>query len=193
MLKNFLLSIFFEKDPVLVEVEKMTPAGFILRAGVSKIDSALFCYRNPLVKTLIWNIKFRKNMRCIELASQIIYEHLLTLNTQDPLIVPVPLSPKRRRERGYNQTELITKGFLSFEIDLDCITRKNTVPQTSLTKQERIHNLKNTFTVINPEKVRRRNVIIIDDVITTGATTKEIARVLKIAGAKSITIKAFAH
>jgi ComF family protein len=193
MLKNFLLSIFFSKDPVLVEIEKMTPAGFLLRAEVSKIDSALFCYRSPLVKTLIWNIKFRKNVRCIELASQIMYEHLLTLNIQDPLIIPVPLSPKRKRERGYNQTELITKGFLGLEVTTDCITRKNTPPQTSLPRQERIHNLKNTFTVSRPEKIIGRNIIIIDDVITTGATTKEMTRVLKTAGAKIIIVKAFAH
>lgn len=193
MLKNFLLSILFEKDPVLEEIEKMTSSEFILQVKRSSIDSGLFCYRNPLVKTLIWNIKFRKNMRCIELASQLMYEHLLTLDIQDPLIIPVPLSPKRKRERGYNQTELITKDFLGFEIALDCITRKNTLPQTSLPRHKRINNLNNTFTVTCPEKVKGRNIIIIDDVITTGTTTKEMARVLKIAGAKSITVRAFAH
>lgn len=193
MLKNFLLSIFFEKDPVLVEIEKMNPAGFRIKVQGSPIDSALFCYKNPVVKTLIWNIKFRKNMRCINLASQLMYEHIITLNIKDPLIIPVPLSPKRRRERGYNQTELITKSFLGFEIASNCVTRKNTLPQTSLLRHERIHNVENTFTVSRPEKVSGRNIIIIDDVITTGATTKEIARVLKIAGAKSVIVRAFAH
>lgn len=193
MLKNFLLSILFEKDPVLEEIEKMTSSEFILQVKRSSIDSGLFCYKNPIVKTLIWNIKFRKNMQCINLVSQLMYKHIKTLKIEDPLIIPVPLSPKRRRERGYNQTELITKGFLGFEIATDCITRKNTLPQTSLPRQERIHNLKNTFTVTCPEKVKGRNIIIIDDVLTTGATTKEMARVLKISGAKSIIVRAFAH
>ena len=193
MLINFFLSILFQKDPLLEEIEKMTPAEFILRAEKSKTDSALFCYENPIVKTLIWNIKFRKNMRCISLVSQLMYKHIKTLKIKDPLIIPVPLSPKRKRERGYNQTELIIKSFLGFEIALDCVTRRNTLTQTSLPRHERIHNLKNTFTVSRPEKVLGRNIIIIDDVITTGATTKEMARVLKLVGAKSITVQAFAH
>jgi len=193
MIKNFLLSILFQKDPLLEEIEKITITEFILRAEKSKTDTALFCYRNPIVKTLIWNIKFRKNARCLNLASQLMQGHILTLNIIDPLIIPVPLSPKRKRERGYNQTELIIKGFSGYEIALDCVTRRNTLTQTSLPRHERIHNLKNTFTVSRPEKVLGRNIIIIDDVITTGATTKEMARVLKIAGAKSITVQAFAH
>lgn len=193
MLKNFLLSIIFEKDPLLEEIEKMTPTDFILQVKRSSIDCSLFCYMDPMVKTLVWNMKFRKNMQCINLVSQLMYKHIKTLKIEDPLIIPVPLSPKRKRERGYNQAELMTKKFLGFEIVLDYITRKNTLPQTSLGRQQRIHNLKNTFTVKYPEKVKGRNIIIIDDVITTGATTKEISRVLKFVGAKSVTVITFAH
>ncbi|MGA2733808.1 MAG: ComF family protein [Syntrophobacteraceae bacterium] len=105
------------------------------------------------------------------------------------LIVPVPLHPKRLKERGFNQSGLLAGEFarkLRVPVSFDAIIRKNrTQPQTRLSRRERLRNVKGAFELAGAQKVRGRRIFLIDDVFTTGTTLSECARVLKSKGGAS--------
>lgn len=108
----------------------------------------------------------------------------LLLKRVDPLIVPIPLHKSKLRKRGYNQAEALAQGFssvTSWEVaKSDAVLRvKKTTTQTGLSTGERVLNVKDAFQVSNGGEFRDRLPILIDDVFTTGATTFELARVLK--------------
>ena len=114
-----------------------------------------------------------------------------------PLVVPVPLHPSRRRERGFNQSELLAAGLVRAlgrqsggaapQVAKACLRRKcATPPQTGLSVAARRENLKGAFEVVKPEAVRGRGIVLVDDVMTTGATLSACARALKSAGAARV-------
>jgi ComF family protein len=114
-----------------------------------------------------------------------------------PLIVPVPLHPSRRRERGFNQSELLAAGLVQVlarrnagrdpKLVKSCLCRKRaTPPQTVLSVSARRENLRGAFEVAKPEEVRGRVIVLVDDVMTTGATLSACARALKRAGAARV-------
>ncbi len=108
---------------------------------------------------------------------------------QTELIVPMPLSPQRLRERGFNQAlELARAVASSIHAPVDaalCVKTRETLPQTRLPWKERRKNIRGAFVVLGD--VTGRHVAVIDDVLTTGATLNELARNLKHAGAASVT------
>ncbi len=114
-----------------------------------------------------------------------------------PLIVPVPLHPSRRRERGFNQSELLAAGMVralarqsggaALHVARACLRRKRaTPPQTGLSVAARRENLRGAFEVVEPSEVRGRGIVLVDDVMTTGATLSACARALKRAGAAQV-------
>jgi ComF family protein len=108
-----------------------------------------------------------------------------------PLLVPVPLHKSKRSERGFNQADLIVRAAAKhlppgFEIAPVLKRQRATHSQVGLTREERIANLRDAFRVIAPERVKGRTVIVVDDVMTTGSTVSECARVLKKAGAERV-------
>jgi competence protein ComFC len=111
------------------------------------------------------------------------------------LIVPVPLHKKRLRQRGFNQSEILARivyrslgGGLNNQFSARALRRlKYTIPQAELDREQRLENLKGVFEFVGEEKiVRQKNILLVDDVTTTGATLEECARVLKNNGAKSV-------
>jgi len=114
-----------------------------------------------------------------------------------PLIVPVPLHASRRRERGFNQSELLARGLVRAlrrqnggaapQVARGCLRRKRaTPPQTGLSVAARRENLRGAFEVVKPDEVRGRAIVLVDDVMTTGATLSACARALKRAGAAQV-------
>jgi ComF family protein len=106
------------------------------------------------------------------------------------LIIPVPLHRARHRERGFNQSAILAEG-ISSVTDLPLAKgilkrKKNTRDQTYLNAQQRAENMRDAFVVSQPEMIDGKNVILVDDVMTTGATLNECARMLQEAGAKRI-------
>jgi len=97
-------------------------------------------------------------------------------------IVPVPLHKKRRRKRGYNQVELIGEVLSSrtgIPMKTHCLIKTvNTPPQVGLSYQERQRNVRGYFDVVNPADLSGKRILLIDDVLTTGATVTESARML---------------
>jgi ComF family protein len=107
------------------------------------------------------------------------------------MIVPVPLHPRRLRQRGFNQAGLLARELgrrLRRTTRFDVLTRKQwTEPQTRLNREERLNNVKNAFQVISPGAIKGVRILLVDDVYTTGTTLSECARELKRSGAAEVT------
>jgi len=106
------------------------------------------------------------------------------------LVIPVPLHRARHRERGFNQSEVLADGVsqaINLPLAKEILKRKkNTKDQTYLNAQQRAENVRDAFVVAQPKKINDKKVVLVDDVITTGATLNECARMLEKAGAKRI-------
>lgn len=109
-----------------------------------------------------------------------------------PVLVPVPLHSSKRRERRFNQAELIARAALkrlpaAFALDCGLLERqRQTRSQVGLDREARIRNMSGAFRVVASQRVQGRTLIVIDDVMTTGTTVSECARVLKRAGAEKV-------
>ena len=110
------------------------------------------------------------------------------VKTTSPLLIPIPLSKKRLRWRGFNQSEILTREVsrhFSYPLNFQLERRRQSKPQASLLENERLKNLTDAFAWTG-ENLDGRTVILIDDVVTTGATLNEAARILKAAGAEKV-------
>ncbi len=108
------------------------------------------------------------------------------------IIIPVPISKKRKKERGYNQSLLIAKEISLKEnknLGDKIISKvKNNNTQSKLNKEERAENVKNVYKITNNKEIINKNILLIDDIYTTGATLNECSKMLKQAGAKKIDV-----
>lgn len=109
------------------------------------------------------------------------------------IIISVPMYKKKKNQRGYNQSELIAreiaKKVKNIEYRNDILLKiRNTAQQSLLNKVQRQENLKNAYEVRNKEYINNKNILIFDDIYTTGSTANECAKMLSEAGAKSIGI-----
>lgn len=113
------------------------------------------------------------------------------------LILPVPLSRRKFIKRGFNQSALLAYGLarrLSIPFNDDCLIRiKDTPTQTHLGIEKRKENIKGAFKVATAAEISERRILIVDDVMTTGATLNEIAKALKQNGAQSVSCIALAR
>lgn len=114
-----------------------------------------------------------------------------------PVLVPVPLHPRRLRERGYNQSLLIAQAWAK-DWNMEVLPRalrrtRFTPPQVKLSAAERLENVKGVFAPDRAEKIAGRTVLLVDDVITTGATMSECARALRQVGAGRVLAAALAR
>ncbi len=115
------------------------------------------------------------------------------------LMVPVPLHGRKRRQRGFNQAELIARAALKlephgrFEVRLVLDRTRETKSQIGLSSHQRRENMRGAFAVSAAEEVRGREVLLVDDVFTTGTTVSECARVLRRAGATKVYVATVAR
>ncbi|MBI3632662.1 MAG: ComF family protein [Candidatus Vogelbacteria bacterium] len=173
--------------------------------------TTIFAYSDPVIRKAIWLLKYRGGTAVIKPLARAMHDRIieelsdtneLLLNgEQKILLVPVPLSKERQKERGFNQAEVIAKAILgydlgnSFELENSVLikTRHTKSQVETRNKTDRLHNLKGAFTINNPEKIKDRIIILLDDVTTTGATIEECSRVLKRAKPRKIIKLALAH
>lgn len=117
---------------------------------------------------------------------------------RQPLLVPIPLHASKLRQRGYNQSQLLAKS-LSKKCGLpvsNCLERVRKTPtQTKLTREERIANVKDAFRLNSKcaQQIGRNEIVLIDDVMTSGATFNAAASILKRNGAKHVWGMALCH
>ncbi len=166
---------------------------------------ALFDYSHPTVKLMVWETKYKGNREVACKASMALYDSLVSeageRNWSSPVLIPIPISAERRLERGWNQAELLLEGIRAedsaslFSYETEVLEKvRHTESQTKKEdREERLANLPYSMQVRNPERIRNRPVIVIDDVTTTGATFREARRALQNAGVKKILCVALAH
>jgi len=215
-IKQFLqytLDILIPRSPV----ERLTPNGFL-----EKVDratpptlpehadwaSAAYSYRTPTIKRVISALKYKGSTHAAQLLAHGIHPLLLeylsdtTLfdHTNTVLLIPIPLSKKRLRQRGYNQALLLAEALARMEnttvtLAPNALVRsKHTLSQTQTkSRQERFENIRGCFAVSDQSAVIGKHIILIDDVITTGATLTEARRTLLASGARSVIALTAAH
>src|SRR3989344_146707 len=184
---------------------------------------SIFDYRHPSIKKALWLLKYKGKKRFAKIFAKVMHGRILEElselsvmeNFHDAILVPIPLSRQRYKERGYNQAELICNELIKLDrknnlrhgVDekLNFSLKKNILVKPNDTEhQARIHNrgerlknivgsfsVKNTLENIN--KIKNRNIILIDDIITTGATLTEARKTLKQAGARKVIAFTVAH
>ena len=146
------------------------------------------CEYTGSVKRLIHAMKFQRKKKYALPLRRLLEEGRIARRLFEVnLVLPVPLSAQRLRERGYNQVEAVFAKWaktekLPWEPQL-LLRSKNTLPQWTLTVPERRKNIKDAFFLTRPEKVKNKTILLVDDIVTTGVTLEECARVLKQAGA----------
>lgn len=142
-------------------------------------------------RELIHHLKYSGIIDLSEIVGEMVAMRIIESNLKFDgyLVVPVPMYPKKELKRGYNQAELIAR-YVSKRLNLEgglVLDRiRDTKTQINLTKTERLHNLSGAFLCADKELINNRNIILIDDVLTTGSTLNECARELKKEGAKNI-------
>ena len=154
-----------------------------------------------VLRELIHLFKYNRTRTAGPLLGRMLASALSGASLRDSLLlVPVPLWKGRRTARGFNQAEAIARAFLSFRpsgsIQLDTsslIRTRDTASQIGLTRRQRRANVRGAFAVADAEKLRGRSVLLVDDVMTTGTTVNECARVLLRSGAREVFVATVAR
>lgn len=170
---------------------RFLPAGIV--RTIQNCDVYAATIYDGIIKTLVKDLKYYKKKKLAIIQAQIMFEYWQQLNIQDNYtILPVPIHSHRLKERKYNHMDLVADEFAkltNFEVNKKFLLRiKDTKKQFKLNKKERIQNIKNAFDISkNVEMSKDTNILVIDDITSTGTTLEEIIKVLKKNGYKNIT------
>jgi competence protein ComFC len=212
-----LLSIVFPKNPLTTQIESVTWEEFVNQTTdirirpISKLHLpfevfSLFSYEDLLVRQAIWELKYNKNKKSADLFSRLLMERLPIILEDEivfydfrcPIIVPIPSSPKKRT-RGFNQIELIADSLLKKKCEMElCAALQKTKDTGEQRKKRRTERLRDQIGCFKVKQncetlIQNRNIIILDDVLTTGGTLIEAYRALKTARARRIIGLTLAH
>lgn len=154
------------------------------------MQRSAFIY-NDESKNMILDLKFRDKTFAAPVLANMLFAAGRDIWEQKPdLIVPVPIHYLRMLKRRYNQSALLVK-YLSPRAGVmadytSLIRHENTIPQVQLSGEARRKNLTTAFMVKYPQNIKGKKIVLIDDVVTTGSTLNECAKVLRRAGAKAV-------
>ncbi len=159
---------------------------------ISGFTSAFVLEKDKALQHLIHSLKYNENFRIGiylgKIVAQLCREIIMEWNAD--YIIPVPLHHLKKAERGYNQSFYIAKGIgstLNIKLSHSKIKRKRyTSTQTALSLVERRDNIKDAFELKNTRSVHGKKIILVDDVITTGATISECGKILLTEGAAKV-------
>lgn len=184
------------------KLRKISPPG----NTPDKFIESLFTYRHPSIRTLIFELKYQQNTQALNLCAELLSEEILYFLSEkqqygsytEPLLVPIPMHSSKKRERGWNQTELLAKAVSKIIQETTyaplLVKTKDSMRQTEVRKREdRLKNVSGSFGVKKGKSVKSKDIILIDDVTTTGATLSEARSVLEKEGARSIHAFTVAH
>ncbi len=194
-------------------VRRCTKCGLELGSGITtsnngcpkcentnlKLEKSFFVSDNKgPIKNLIHQFKYKKHMCLATPLSHLLIKLLKQeIICEIDVIVPVPLHWKKKQKRGFNQSELMAKKIcnkLSLPISINNLHRvKNTMSQTQLSRLQRQKNVFGAFKVKKPGKFTEKNVLLVDDVLTTGTTASECVKSLKNSGANKVFFIALAR
>ena len=171
------------------------------RVGAHFSRAAAFGAYEGALRELIHLFKYNGVRPAGRVLGSLLNQTVATIALPDSVIVvPVPLWSGKRTARGFNQAEAIARSFMSFQssssIQLDTsilVRTRETASQTGLTRHQRRANVRGAFAVLKPAKVKGQSILVVDDVMTTGTTAGECARVLRRAGAKEVFVATVAR
>jgi competence protein ComFC len=213
---KLIVDLFFPQNPLEIQATEIV-------ANIAKIQCdegdkltkypcpaySFFTYHNDAVRAMIWRLKYRGDKTVAKLFAERMYDQLCEelaeleqwSNFRKPILVAIPVSKKKLRTRGFNQSVAICKSLTAidenrfFEHNPNVLYKiKDTKSQARVKdKKSRLENLKDSFAIKDKSLVENKNIILLDDVLTTGSTLTEATRVLKNAGAKNIIWVVVAH
>ncbi len=171
---------------------------------------SLYEYRHPIIKKLLTDAKYRKKFSGLKYFGRPLYDACLDILSEynelkhfpHILLIPVPMTHKKKSLRGFNQADIIAKAISMadreanqnnknhnsskiFTLSLNCVKKvRETTPQATIhSRQKRLQNPVGSFVVTKPKLIKNSFCIIIDDITTTGATINELRRTLYASGA----------
>lgn len=161
-----------------------------------KLARAPFEYTGN-IKFIINRFKYNNGKYLAKPLSYFMAETYFQNKFNCDFMIFIPLTKEKLKKRGYNQAELLANELskrINLDVKKDVILKvKNTLTQTKLTRFERKINLENAFKISNKNALKKKSILVVDDVFTTGTTTEHISKLLMKAGAKSVKILTLAH
>lgn len=159
-------------------------------------ESIYLANRSPLVyegkaRSLVYALKFGGRKYIARLLGAMMSDTFLSCGMEGEIIVPVPMTEKDEKKRGFNQSELLARDIgerLNIPVLPALSKTKDTAPQKELSGRARRENVKGCFSAAYAEYLAGRRILLVDDVFTTGATANECARTLLSAGAASVSV-----
>ncbi len=183
--------------------DKLPPApaftGLAIPVKDAKNMKSIFAYKDERVTKLVWNIKYKKSAHAVRIGGYALWWRLR--RATPALIIPIPITNRRRKERGFNQCELLVDEIerldvsKQFKIEKNLLTRvHHSSRQTLKSRPSRVEGAKGIFTVLSRVDLDRSiTIIIIDDVITTGSTINEAIETMKKVGFENVYGLSLAH
>lgn len=144
-------------------------------------------------KELIHHFKFERAQAAAPIIAAFIGDQLPYLNSA--IIIPVPTATERVRQRGYDHSVLLAKN-LARKLNMSytpALRRLTHTRQVGANRKQRFEQLRAAFSIVKPDQINGKQILLVDDVITTGATLETLAKLLKKAGAKQVNAAVFAQ
>lgn len=206
---QFIINTIIPLDPKILKIERSGFSPPCLYVSPNGIIS-FYSYKDSHIRIALIEIKDRPNKTIAHMLGKSLFEGIKPIisrnheNNGRYLIMPIPITTKKKRLRGWNQCELMLGGFKdeakraglfeNLEIRTDILIKiRETDDQVGKSKSQRFENLKDCFAVTESALLRDRNIIVFDDITTTGATLIEARKVLEQNGAQKIICLSIAH
>jgi ComF family protein len=184
-----------------VETEEGPRCGMCRRVPPPFRRAVAYGAYDGVLRDLIHLLKYQRVHPAAPLLARLLMEATAPVGLPERLLViPVPLFKRKLRDRGFNQAEEIAQAFVdrckgrSIQLETSSLARtRETASQTGLTRHQRRANMRGAFSVVRPDRIQGHSILVVDDVMTTGTTAGECARVLLRTGARQVFVATVAR
>jgi ComF family protein len=169
------------------------------RAQIQQANAILYFTKDSIVQKIIFELKYKQNKKAGFLLGRLIAQDILSTHSENPflLLIPIPISKKKIRKRGFNQCQIICEGIIDNGVNAVIFNGlhkiRNTITQTQKDRLERSMQNSPVFILKNGAQLLDKPIMIVDDVITTGSTLEAAYYCLKAAHPSSISITTAAY